>query len=317
MAIALNTVTTHAGAPGIQGLREDLSPVLYSLTPTETPTVSNIERGKCTQVLHEWQTQDLRPAGANAKIQGDDAIYSPGTVTTRLGNRTQISGEAVVVSGTARVVDKAGRADELAFQISTKLKEVKRDIEYALLRNQAKVTGNTTTASQAASILSWLKTNTNFNATGANPVGDGSNARTDAGTTRAFTEAMLQDVLAKIFTNSSEQPNVLMVPPALKTVASAFAGNAVKNIDVTERKLTTAIDVYSGDFSTVEIIPNRFMRARDALVLRWDLWALCWLRPMKTEELAKTGDADRKQIVGEWTLEARNEAGSGGIFDLA
>lgn len=279
--------------------------------------MTNIDRGKATQVLHEWQTHDLRPAAANAKIQGDEAIFNPGTVTTRLGNRTQISAETAIVSGTARVVDKAGRKDELAYNITTKMKELKRDLEYSMLRNQAKVTGNTTTASQSAGVPAWIKTNVSMDAGGTNPVGDGSNARGDSASTRALTEAMLKTVLAGIYTNSSEEPNVLMVSPSNKTVASTFAGNAQKTLEVANKRLVTSIDYYVGDFSTVEIIPNRFQRTRDAFVLRWDLWALCWLRPIKTEDLAKTGDADKKQIIGEWTLEARNEAGSGAIYDLA
>ena len=275
--------------------------------------MTNIDRGKATQVLHEWQTQALRSPAVNAKLQGDDATFSAGTVTVRLGNRTQISGDMAVVSRTARVVDKAGRSDEMSFQVATKIKEVKRDIEAGLLANQARVTGTTTVAPQLAAVLSWIKTNVSH--TGTNPTGDGSNARVD-GTTRPFTEPFLKTVLQSIYSNSSEEPDVLMVPPAQKVVASAFPGNAQKTTEVTNKKLVTAIDIYVGDFSTVTIIPNRWMRARDALVLRYDLWALCWLTPMKTEELAKTGDADKRQVICEYTLEARNEVGNGGIFDL-
>ena len=200
--------------------------------------------------------------------------------------------------------------------MTTKLKELKRDLEFNLLRNQARTTGNTTTASLSAGVPAWIKTNVSMDAGGTNPVGDGSNARGDSASTRALTEAMLKTVLAGIYTNSSEEPDVLMVSPSNKSVASTFAGNAQKTLEVANRKLVTAIDVYSGDFSTIEIIPNRFQRSRDAFVLRWDLWAMCWLRPIKQEDLAKTGDADKQQIVCEWTLEARNEAGSGAIYDL-
>ena len=278
--------------------------------------MTNIEKGKATATLHEWQTMSLRPAAVNAKLQGDDAAFTAGRTSVRLGNRTQISGDTAIVSGTMQSVNTAGRTDEMALQVSVRLKEVKRDIETSLLANQAKVVGTTTVAPQAAGVPAWLVTNVSKDATGTNPVGDGSNARTDGSSTRAFTEAMLKTVLQGIFSNSSDEPNVLMVGPTQKVVASAFPGNAQKTTEVTNRKLVTAIDIYSGDFSTIEIIPNRFQRARDAFVLRWDLWALCWLRPMRTEELAKTGDAIKRQIVGEWTMEARNEAGNGGIFDL-
>ena len=315
MAIIPNTVTTFAGEPGLAGLREDLTDVIYNLSPEECPFMTNIVRSRCTQVLHEWQTASLRAPAVNAQLQGDDAQFTPGKTTVRLGNRTQISSETAIVSRTARVVDAAGRSDEMAYNVAQKIKEVKRDIEFGLLQNQARVTGSGTVAPKLASVLAWIKTNVSMGATGANPVGDGSNARGD-GTQRALTEALLKTVLQSIYTNSGEEPSVLMVPPGQKSLVSAFAGNAQKTIDVANKKMVTAIDVYSGDFSTVTCIPNRFMRARDALVLNYDLWALCWLSPLKTEELAKTGDADKRMVVCEYTLEARNEIGNGLIADL-
>jgi hypothetical protein len=317
MAIFSGTVTTFASAPGIAGLREDLTEVIYNLSPTETPFMSNIARGKCSATFHEWQTHSLAAAAANAQFQGDDLTATDaGTVTVRLGNRTQIVRKSVTVDETARVVDKAGRQDELAFQVATKMKELKRDIEFVLLQNTARVTGGSGTAPKLASVLSWLITNISKAAgDGSNPTGDGSDARTD-GTQRAFTEDMLQSVLQSIFENASDEPDVLMVPPAQKIIASGFMGNAQKTLEVANKKLVTAIDIYVGDFSGVTIVPNRFMRTRDALVLRHDLWKLCWLRPIKTVELAKTGDAEKRMIIGELTLEACNEKGSAGIFDI-
>lgn len=316
MAIFSGTVTTFSGSPGLAGLREDLTDVIYNLSPTETPFVTNIDRGKCSQTLHEWQTHSLAAAAANHQFQGDDITSTDaGTTTTRLGNRTQISRKTVTVDETARVVDKAGRKDELAFQVATKMKELKRDIEYILLSNTARVTGSSGAAPKLASVLSWVKTNVDKASDGTNPTGDGSDARTD-GTARTFAESQLTTVLQSIYTNASDEPDVLMVPAAQKVIASGFAGNAQKTIDVAEKKLVTAIDVYVGDFSTVTIVPNRFMRTSDALVLRYDMWALCWLRPIKTVELAVTGDAQKRMLIGEYTLEARNEKGSGGVFDI-
>jgi hypothetical protein len=265
--------------------------------------------------LHEWQTDQLAAANtANAQFQGDDiATFTAASVTARLGNRTQISRKEVIISGTLDAVNKAGRRTELAYQMTKRAKELKIDIEAIVLSNQAKVTGAAATAPKLASVLSWLKTNTNH--VGTNPTGDGSDARVD-GTQRAFTEAMLKSTMASVYTNSSEDLDVLMVGASNKAVVSGFTGNATKMVDVMERQLVATVDVFVGDFHTVRVIPNRFMRPRDALLLNWSYWSIDWLRPIRQIELAKTGDAEKRLLIGEYTLAAKNEASSGGIFDL-
>jgi hypothetical protein len=315
MAIVPGTATTFPGAPGMVGLREDLSDFIYNLSPTDTPFTANVGRGTADAVYHEWQTEKLNAVNVNnAQFQGDDiASFANSSVTTRLGNRTQILRKEVIVSGTLDAVNKAGRNTELAHQLMLRSKEIKIDMEAILLNNQAKLVGNTTTAPLLAGVPAWIFTNTNHN--GTNPVGDGTNARTD-GTQRALTEAMLQDVLSKIWTNCSEEPDVLMVGAANKTKASAFTGNATKMVDVATRKLTSTVDVYVGDFSSVAIIANRWQRTRDAFVLNWNYWSVDWLRPMAQTPLAKTGDAEKRMILGEMTLQSKNESASGAIFDL-
>ena len=210
-------------------------------------------------------------------------------------------------------MNKAGRRTELAYQMTKRAKELKIDIEAILLSNQAKVTGAAATAPKLASVLSWIKTNVSH--VGTNPTGDGSDARVD-GTQRAFTEAMLKTVMASVYTNSSEDLDVLMVGASNKAVVSGFTGGAQKTVDVMEQKLVATVDVYVGDFSTVRVIPNRFMRTRDALLLNWSYWSVDWLRPIKQIELAKTGDAEKRLLIGEYTLTAKNEKSSGLIADL-
>src|SRR4030095_8073188 len=315
MAIITGTALTFSGSPGLQGLREDLSDFIYMVSPTDTPFMSNVGRGTADAVLHEWQTDALAAANANnAQFQGDDiATFSPASVTTRLGNRTQISRKEVIISGTVDAVNKAGRKTELAYQLMKRSKELKNDIESICLSNQAKVVGAAATAPKLASVLSWLKTNVDH--VGTNPTGDGTDARVD-GTQRAFTETLLKNVLKLIYTNSSENLDVLMVGPSNKQVASTFTGNATKQVEVSTKKIVATVDIYVGDFHTINIIPNRFMRTRDALLLNWEYWSIDWLRPIKQVELATTGDAQKRMLLGEYTLVAKNEAANGAFYDL-
>ena len=102
-----------------KGLREDLTDIIYSIAPTETPFMSGIGKESATAVLHEWQTDSLASAVANnAQIEGDEISFSAPSSTTRVNNRTQISRKSVIVSGTLDSVSKAGRNNELAYQIS-------------------------------------------------------------------------------------------------------------------------------------------------------------------------------------------------------
>jgi hypothetical protein len=316
MALITNTFTTYNAI----GLREDLSDIIYNISPTETPFMTAIAREKSTAVYHEWQTDALEaPNTANAQVQGDDiSVYDAVVPTVRLGNYTQISRKTVIVSMTEEAVDKAGRKSEIGYQVAKKGKSLKRDIESILLMNQARAVGTVgATPAKLASVLAWLKTNVaNVVAGGANPAGDGTNARTDGTTPVAFTEAMLQTALASIWTNSGDEPDFVLVNSTQKTAISKFTGNNTRYVNAEEEKLVNSIDVYVYDFGSVEIKPDRFMRTRDALIINSDLWGLAWLRPINLVELAKTGDNEKKLLVGEYTLSSRNEAGSGAVVDL-
>ena len=255
-------------------------------------------------------------------IEGAAASEATITPTTRLGNYTQIVGKTIMVSGTLEAVDKAGRKSEKAYQLAKASAEMKRDIEAIITANQGQSAGSTGSAARKmGSLLSYLKTNTNEGSgttAGVDPVTIGVSTRTD-GTTRTFTETILKDVISKVFT-SGGTPTTLFVSPALKQVVSGFTGLAAQRYQVPTNGQATILagaDLYQSDFGVLQIVPDRFMRTRDALVLDPEYAALAYLRPFQTIELAKVGDADKTQILAELTLEVRNEAAHGGAFDLS
>lgn len=313
MAQPTNTFSTYDAV----GNREDLADIIYDISPTDTPFISAIPKVSASATYHEWQTDALASVAANAHIDGDDSVATAASPTTRLGNYTQISKKVPLVSGTQRKTNSAGRSnDELSYQIMKMGKELRNDMEYACVGlNNAQVAGNDTTARELGSVLSYIATNDSVGATGASPTGDGTDARTD-GTQRAFTEALLQDVLELIWTEGGN-PDMILVGAHNKGVLSGFTGNATRNIDSADKKLVNAIDIYVGDFGEMQVVADRFSRARDALVLDTDHWALAELRSFEETPLAKTGDSDKVQILCEYTLEARNEASSGLVADLS
>jgi hypothetical protein len=309
MALPSNTLATYQAI----GNREDLSDKIYRIDPTETPFMSGIEREKADATLHEWQTQALAAVdGTNAVLEGDDATTDTVTVTVRLSNICQISDKVARVTGTQQAVDHAGRGSEIEYQEMLKGLELKRDIETILLRNQTKVTGDTTTARTTASVLSWIKSNTST--TGTDPTTSGTVTRVD-GTQRAFTENQVKTVLSSIWTNGGK-PDMIMAGAFNKQQFSTFTGRASPTEDAKAKSIVATVDTYVSDFGKVKVVANRFQRTRDVLILQMDMWALAYLRPIGSKPLAVTGDSIRRQILGEYALVSRNEKASGGVYDL-
>lgn len=311
MALPTSTFTTYTAI----GNREDLADVIYKTSPTETPLLSAMERVKATAVNHEWQTQALEAADtSNAVLEGDDAVTNAATPTVRLGNIAQISDKVPRVSGTQQAVEHAGRGNEMDYQIALKSQELKIDMEAILFgTNQAKNAGAAATARKTASVLSWIATNDNHVGTSPTPI-DGTGTRVD-GTQRAFTEAQLKDTLQLCWAQGGK-PDVIAVGGFNKQVFSTFTGRSTPMEEASSRKIVASVDFYDSDFGKQKVIACRNIRTRDCLVLDMDKWALATLRNMKMKDLAVTGDSQRVQILTEYTLEARNEKSSGGVFDL-
>lgn len=323
----MTAITNTYSRYDAKGIREDLANVIYNISPEDTPFTSNIGRGTAANTIYEWQVDELAAAVSNnAVVEGDDVTsFTAAVATDRLANYTQISRKDVLISGTLEKLDKAGRRSEIAYQLSKKGAELKRDIEAASLANQAAVAGSMpSTARRTAGLPAFLRTNTN-RSTGATPGADPTvsnglvNAAATDGTTRAFTEAMLKDVIQKVWTEGGT-PKMLMVGPGNKVVASTFTGIADIRYNLTAPKTAAIIgaaDVYVSDFGQVSIVPNRFQRNRDAFVLDPDFAELCWLRPITQVELAKTGDAEKRMLIGEWGLKVKQQKAHGVIADLS
>lgn len=301
------------------GIREDLTDVIYDISPTETPFMSNIARVKATQKKHEWQTDSLAAAAANAQEEASSIAGAAVSPTTRLANQSQISYKAYAVSGTVEASDAAGRASEIAYLTAKYGKELKRDMEKALTGSTGSTAG---TARTLAGVEAWLNTNyTHLGTAGTTPGFVTSTGLvtvvTDSTGTVAATETQLKEIIQECWTQGGD-PNVIMVGPTTKQDYSAFSGIATlfQNVDKTQGTIIGGADLYISDFGRHTIVPNRFSRDATALVLDMSMWAVAFLRPMNTFDLAKTGDAETKVILAEYTLESRNEAASGKIAEI-
>ena len=303
------------------GIREDLADIIYSISPTETPFMSGCAKTKATNTLHQWQTDALADVAANAAVEGADISYGTMSPTVLETNYTQISTKGIQVTATNEAVTSAGRNNEMAYQVAKAAKELKRDMETALLSNVAKTAGNATTARKLGGCPTWYETNVDAG-TGGSGAGNGA-IRTD-GTQRAFTEDQLKGILVSCY-NEGGNPNMIMVNAFNKQKLSGFTGGSTRFDAAEDRRLITSIDVYESDFGTMQVSPNRFIRGangtaakigQDAHILDMEYWAVSFLRDFALQTPAQTADADQRFMVAEYTLESRNEKASGLITDL-
>lgn len=312
---SVSKVTTY---DGVNSIREDLSNVIYDISPTDTPFMSNIGRDTCENTYFEWQTDVLASADTtNAVIEGADAGNAEFTATVRVANYTQISRKVISVSNTDNKVNNAGMTSQMAYQKAKAAKELKRDMEAILTSNQAGVAGNNSTARKTAGLPTWLITNSQANGatvssmSGASGNGYPSTAWTALSTSTdvALTETMLKTAIQQVWEQGGD-PKVFMVNAYNKTVASGFAGLAQQRMNYTSAqpmKIIATADIYLGDFGEVSIVPNRFSPGNFAFVLDPEYASVSYLRPFQTFDLAVTGDSTKAEMVVEYGLRIKSE----------
>jgi hypothetical protein len=311
MAQPTNTFDTY----DTKGIREDLSNVIYDVSPEETPLLSSIAKVKATNTLHEWQTNALRAAANNHHVEGSDTSAEAVTATSRLGNYTQIFKNSVITSGTNDTVEAAGRGNsEMSYNIVRVATEQKLDMEKALFENVARVAGNATTARKLAGLGAWVKSNvTNIGANGANPTGDGTDARTN-GTQSVFNQTKFDACMQSVWEKGGK-PDTVYLSAFQMGKALGFDGNNNQRQNGAVGQVNNNIAVYLTPWGSVSFQPCRENRSRDVWIIEKDKLALATLRPMKNEALAKTGDNEHRQVVGECTLVVRSEVALGLIAD--
>ena len=312
----LNHSTTETG--DIVGTREDLSNAIYDISPTETPFISNIGRTKATNVRHEWQTDVLAAAATNAQIQGNDYTSLDAVVATkRKSNVTQISAKTIIIAGTTEALLKAGRKSELAYQVAKIGKELKRDVEYNLTGvRTGELVAVSDTGSKTRTLENWMSSNASHGTSGATAT-TATTTVTD-GTQRNLTEDLVRGQIQAIWSAGGDPDCMLVGPVNKQNISSQFAGIATLYRDANSGPATIvgASDMYIHDYGELKVVPSRFSRDRTLSILQKDMWAVAYLRPFKIEKLAKTGDAEKRLLLVEYALEARNEAASGKVADL-
>lgn len=328
MAQIANTFETYDAV----GNREELADKIYQITPEETPMLSLIGRKSVASTHPEWQTDTLGSVDLdNNQPEGNDWSFSSISPTSRVGNYTQISDKKIIISRTQDKTSKAGRKSELAREVAKKGVELRIDMEGIILSNQASSagTGNGATNRKLGGMRAWLATNDNMNS-GTSGGFNSSTGVVDAatnGSQRAFTKTILDSVILSTY-NAGGSPKTLMLSPYAKTVFSTFMSDtnvALQRFAANGKGQTTivaAADMYLSDFGTISVVPNRQMAragaavARNAFLVDPKMVSLGVFDDISLEKPAKTGDAEKRVLVTEYTLLVNNEAAHGVAADL-
>ena len=301
-------MATHTTQTAV-GEREDLADVIYRIDPDETPIFSALKKETSNGIFTEWQVQELAAASATNYVnEGANATFATPTATARFGNYHQISVKDVAVSGTLEAVDKAGRDREMAYQRVLKSLELRRDIEKSI--GDTDVARDGSDPRKSASLTCWM-TNGSVGAGGSFATGDGTDTIT-GGTDRALTLALIEDGMQDAWTDGGS-PKMLVGSAQNRANFSDLSatGNLVSNdVNMTQAKATTYVgstSVYLTDFGTLDVAPSRFMGNDRMFLIDPDFASLCTLqgRNFSEKDIAATGDAEKMQLITEWSLKVQ------------
>jgi hypothetical protein len=251
-----------------------------------------LKRGPdATNTLHEYATDTFAAAADNAQVEAVSFAAVDLTQPSRATNKTQIFTDNITVSGTERAV--TGVVDPWQYQTEKALKEHAKDIELALMAGTT-ASGASGVARRLTGVIAALTTN----------------ATTQA-SAQTLTEAGFNDLLELVYASTDEVPNIIFVGGKLKRTISGFTGGSTKNVEAGSKKLVASVDVYESDFGMQQIMLHRNVASaasgRDLVGINSDYHYLSYLRPTQVVEVAKTADADSRQIITELTIEHRGE----------
>lgn len=312
-------MATHTTSTAV-GEREDLADVIYRIDPDECPIFSALKKETSNGIFTEWQVQELAAASAtNYANEGANATFATPTATVRFGNYHQISVKDVAVSGTLEAVDKAGRDREMAYQRVLKSLELRRDIEKAI--GDTDVARDASDPRKSASLTCWM-TNGSVGSGGSFATGDGTDTIT-GGTDRPLTLALIEDGMQDAWEDGGS-PKMLVGSATNRANFSDLSatGNLVSNdVNMTQAKATTYVgstSVYLTDFGTLDVAPSRFMGNDRMFLIDPDFASLCTLsgRNFAEKDIAATGDAEKMQLITEWSLKVQAPKAHAVIYDL-
>lgn len=245
----------------------------------------------------------------NAALEGDAADAARFTLRTRRQNYAQIFAATVEVSGSELAVRQAGLVDEINYQKQMRLREMLRDLENCVINGRASATtpmGSTTTRRTMNGLLPMISSHVFVPSLGGFP------------SDTMLSERQLNAALRDIWMASGSPVDLILVGAAEKRQINGFA-TARRSYTPAQENYRDLVNVYESDFGVCRIVLSRFVPQGTVLLLdstRVEVLPLAG-RSFFYKPLASTGDRESGQLIGEYTLELRNENAHGVITGLS
>lgn len=289
----------------VDGASEMLLVTAIDLT-TGTLTIVRGYGGSAQGTLQTGQTIHIL---GNAALEGADADVARVTSRSRRSNYTQIFSVTVEVSGSEQAVRQVGVRDELDYQKAQRSRELLRDLENSVINGISAVSdpqGSSTVRRTMRGIIPSIATNIFAPDVNDFPSGD------------ELTESQLNTALRNIWENSSGSIDLLVMGGGPKRAMNQFIGGSRRFSADTDR-FKNLVNVYESDFGVCRVAVSRFVPAGTVLLLDSSRIAVIPLagRSFQYKSLARVGDRESGQLIGEYTLELRNQNAHGIIKGLA
>ncbi len=270
-------------------------------TGTNTLTVIRGYGGTTNEPLADDQVLHIL---GNAALEGADRPASRFTNRTRQRNYTQIFTSSVEVSGSQQAVRLHALRDELDYQKQQRLRELVRDLENCVITGTAPAAdgeGSGTVRRTMDGLIRRIGTNIFEPGVGPIPPGEGTNED-------LLTEEILNAALRTAWEASSGTIDTIVVNGFQKRrINSMLFPN--RQYTSEEDRLREFVAVYESDFGVCRVVLSRWVPADTVLLLDRSRLSVMPLagRSFHYKPLSSTGDSEVGEIIGEYTLEMRNE----------
>ena len=275
-------------------VKESVLDLITNISPTENYFLSNLQRTSGNDEFHLVPRDTLRSPSLVAAVEGADPTYDGNDPTTLLNMMHIISVGFNVTDSEGAVARYGSPEDRIAYETDKALKDWGDFAEFALVRSTI-ITGTGSAARQMRGLKSSLSLVTSQSGV-------------------SLSETILNTYLQNVWTQGANVDTVA-VPMTLKRRISAFNANgATKFYNQDDKRLVAPIEIYESDASNkpIKLVAHRYVTVsgdtnQDIIGVETEKFATAWLREPKVRPLAKTGDAENRQVIGEFTLEARNQ----------
>ena len=280
--------------------------MLVKAVAGDTLTVVRGYAGTTSEELMDGQVLNII---GNAALEGDDKPATRFTNRIRCGNYTQIFTAAVEVSGTDAAASQLGLPDELDYQKQERLRELVRDLENTVINGgqpSANPQGSGDVRRTMKGIIAHLATHIYRPGDDGFPTGTG------------LDEEKLNFVLRRVWEASSGKVDLIVVNGFQKRKINGFVA-ANRSFGPADATYRDNVDYYESDFGICRIVTSRWMPQDAVLMLDSSRVSMLPLagRSFHFKPLATSGDYECGELIGEYTLDLRNEAAHGLIRGLA